>query len=263
MKIRDRGGFTLIELLVVIFIIGILTAILIPAIRKAYRAAHANETAPQLRGPVNDDAKLLTDAQIETVSQNLLAIQEKTGNQIVVLIVPQLDGKEIGKFALETAISWKLGQKDKDNGVLFVIAVEEHKTWITVGRGLEGDLTDASCRRILAHVVKPKFKAGDYFAGIVGAVNAINVQIGGGGVAAIPEPPAETSFWTTWLGIVIIIIVILIIIVVLLKSGGVDGDGAVIGSILGSLGSGSSDSGTSSYGGGGGDFGGGGAGGDW
>jgi uncharacterized protein len=261
---KRTNGFTLVELLVVIAIVGMLAMLLMPVMQSARAAA-----TPTLRGPINDDAKVLSVSQVESLSNELLRQEKETGNQIVVLTIPTLGGQDISQFAIETAKRWKLGQKDKDNGVLFVAAIKEHKTWITVGRGLEGTLTDVVCRHILADQVKPQFKAGDFHAGIKVAIEAIDANIHGrvvpgavGAGTAVVAGAAVASFWSTWFGITIIVIVVIIVIVIVIIAISSDSFGSsFIGS--GSSSSGSSGGGSDSYSGGGGDFGGGGAGGGW
>ena len=227
--------------------------------------------APTLRGPVNDDAKILTAEQVQSLSADLNKQEKETGNQIVILTIPTLSGKDISQFAIDTAKSWKLGKKDKDNGVLFVIAVKEHKTWITVGRGLEGVLTDAKCRRILADQVKPQFKAGNYFGGIQAAINAIDNIIHGraegaaGAAAAGVAGAAAAGFWGTSWGIALIVIICIVVLIILLTvAANSDSLGSGLGGFFGSDSSSSSgSSGGGGFSGGGGDFGGGGAGGGW
>lgn len=151
----------------------------------------AEDKLPVPQGPVNDKAGMLTTTQAAEISTLLAQWKKETTNEIVVLTVPSLAGKDISSLAIETAKNWKLGQKDKDNGVLFLIAKADRKAWITVGRGLEGDLTDVQCHRIVENIVKPKFRAGDYYGGIKESVMTISKIIHGEVVAGLePNKPS-------------------------------------------------------------------------
>lgn len=253
---------------------------------------------PALRGPVNDEAKVLAPDKAKQLSDMLLAQEKQTSNQIVVLTIKTLGGEPIESYAQKVFVTWKLGQAKKDNGVLIVVAVADHKMRIEVGKGLEGSLTDATSAKIIRDVMAPRFKANDFAGGLTEAVNTINLAIKGEFKA---DAPLVIQTIPTWAWILIIVgagVVILLIIVGIRSSsddmessgsygGGSFGSGLGLGSIIGSgLGGGysgghssssddsssSSDSGggfdfggggDSGYSGGGGDSGGGGASGSW
>ena len=76
-------------------------------------------------------------------------------------------------FSIKVAEAWKIGQKNKDNGVIFLVAKQDRKIRIEVGRGLEGRLTDLMSGRIIDLVMKPRFKRGDFDGGFVAGVSAL------------------------------------------------------------------------------------------
>ena len=92
---------------------------------------------------------------------------------MAVLTVKSLEGDSIENFSINTAKKWKLGQADKDNGALLVVAIDERALRIEVGYGLEGTLTDMQNGLIIRNVIVPYFKSGDYGAGITEGVNKI------------------------------------------------------------------------------------------
>jgi uncharacterized protein len=141
-------------------------------------SGHATEV-PYLGGRVNDNAGLLTSESSAALEAMLKAHEDSTSNQVVVLTVTTLEGEEIEPFAIRVAETWKLGQKGKDNGVLLLVAKDERKVRIEVGRGLEGDLTDLTCGRIIRHEIVPRFKEGDYDGGIRAGVESILAAIAG------------------------------------------------------------------------------------
>lgn len=136
---------------------------------------------PYLSGRVVDEARILSASAIERISGLSAAREQATGDQIVVLTMPSLDGESIEGFATRVFETWKLGQKGKDNGVLLIVAPSERKMRIEVGYGLEGSLTDAAASRIIREAIAPKFKGGDFDGGTIAGVQAIAQTLEGQG----------------------------------------------------------------------------------
>ncbi|MBV5341234.1 MAG: TPM domain-containing protein [Deltaproteobacteria bacterium] len=128
---------------------------------------------PQLRGHVNDYANMLSPAAAERLEQALVAFENSDSTQIVVLTVNSLEGENLEEFSIKIAEAWRVGQAKLDNGAILLIAKQEHKIRIEVGRGLEGVLTDLTSGRIIRGDISPYFKRGDYDAGITAGVSAI------------------------------------------------------------------------------------------
>jgi uncharacterized protein len=134
---------------------------------------------PFLSGRVNDYAGILSPATVQYLSQLLKEHEDSTSNQVVVLTVASLEGEVLEEYSIRVAQNWKLGQKGKDNGVLLLVARDDRKVRIEVGRGLEGDLTDATCGAIIRKEIIPRFKQGNYDAGVTGGVESMLAAIRG------------------------------------------------------------------------------------
>ena len=118
----------------------------------------AQKPIPELWGlHVHDEAKILSQQTVDLLENQLKVYEDSTSNQIAILIITSLEGASLEEYSLRVAEKWKLGQKDKDNGVLLFIAVDDHKMRIETGYGLEGVLTDALCSRIIRNEMAPKF----------------------------------------------------------------------------------------------------------
>ncbi|MCL5024594.1 MAG: TPM domain-containing protein [Nitrospirae bacterium] len=128
---------------------------------------------PKLQGYVNDYADMISPQVKAELENELRSFEQTDSTQIVVLTVPSLDGEAIEDYGIKVAEAWKIGQKGKDNGAIFIVAKQERKMRIEVGRGLEGRLTDLMAGRIIDLVVKPRFKRGDYDGGFVAGVSAM------------------------------------------------------------------------------------------
>ena len=128
---------------------------------------------PALQGYVNDYAALIAPEAKAKLENDLRAFEQSDSTQVVILTVPSLEGEDLEGFSIRVATTWKIGQQTKDNGVLLLVAKQERKIRIEVGKGLEGVLTDLLSGRIIDLVIKPNFKRGDYSAGFVAGVAAI------------------------------------------------------------------------------------------
>ncbi len=148
---------------------------------------------PFLSGRIVDEAGMIPPDARQRIEQKLAAFQQRTGTQVAVLTVDSLEGDPIEDFSVRVASTWKLGQKGKDNGALFLIARQERLMRIEVGYGLEPELTDAETGRILDNIVRPAFRNGDFAGGIERGVDAILAALGGAEVpAAAPVAPEPT-----------------------------------------------------------------------
>jgi len=212
---------------------------------------------------VHDEAHVLSASTVSQLEQILKAERDSTSNQIAILIVPTLDGEDIDGFGIRVAEAWKAGSKENDNGVIFIIAIQERKMRIEVGQGLEGVLTDALSSRINRNEVAPQFRKGNYDAGVAAGTMAIIQSIKG--TYKGDGPPTRRKRGGKSPLTTIIIIIIIIVIMSRRNGGGAGGywaAGSLLGGGLGGGGGSSSWGGGSDYGGGG-SFGGGGSSDSW
>ncbi len=128
---------------------------------------------PALTGRVVDSANIIPRAVAERITSKLASLEAKSGIQLVVATAKSLEGDEIEPYANALFRAWKLGEKQKNNGVLLLVAPNEHKARIEVGYGLEGTLTDALSKIIITNAMAPRFKAGDFGGGIERGVDDI------------------------------------------------------------------------------------------
>jgi uncharacterized protein len=246
--------------------------ILLPAMLGCLYAANAAPSFPTLTGRVVDQANIL-EAGVRTRLETKLAdLESKTGNQLVVATLNSLDGYDIADYGYQLGRQWGIGQKGKNNGALLIVVPSERKVRIEVGYGVEGDLTDAVTRLILADSVLPRFRAGDFVGGIERGVQDI-VQVLSGDAADFKKRAAQRSdrpseregiSWFT------VVVVILFLWLFLFRRGGFSArrrSGWLLPPVIGGGWSGggwSSGSGSGGgFSGGGGSFGGGGSSGSW
>ena len=134
---------------------------------------------PELTGRVVDNAQMIEPAVREQLTQQLQAHEKATGEQLVVVTLPDLQGTDIADFGYQLGRYWGIGQKDKNNGALLIVARDDRKLRIEVGYGLEDRLTDAQSSMIINQVITPAFKTGNFSKGISDGIAAMLVVLGG------------------------------------------------------------------------------------
>lgn len=169
-----------------------LTALLLVGLAAAAAGAALAAAAPfpALSGRVVDEAGLLSPETEAALGQRLAEHERATTNQVVVVTLKSLHGNDIADYGYRLGRHWAIGQKGKDNGVLLIVAPAERALRIEVGYGLEGTLTDALSRDIIERVIKPRFRRGEFEAGIVAGVAAILAALDG---AYRPAPPPVSA----------------------------------------------------------------------
>lgn len=228
---------------------------------------------------VNDYTGTLTSLQQEDLELKLKNYDDTTSNQVVVVIVKTLNDYEPYEYATALGRKWGVGNKEFNNGVVFLIAKEDRKVFIAPGYGLEGALPDIICKQIVDNEILPNFRDNDFYRGIDEGTTAI-MQAAAGEYRP-PEGYADRGN-KEGVPIVLILLVIFIIAIIISRIGGGGNDGSFMsrrgyrdtgvppvfwfpggGSSGGRGWSGGGSSGGGFGGFGGGSFGGGGAGGSW
>nr|WP_071335150.1 YgcG family protein [Burkholderia contaminans] len=141
--------------------------------------AQADVQVPSLVARVTDETGTLTAEQKANLEQRLKDFEGQKGTQISVLVVSTTKPESIEQFSMRVVEQWKLGRKNVDDGVLMIVAKNDHTLRIEVGYGLEGVLTDATSNRIINDVIVPRFKADDFYGGISAGSNSIMRVVNG------------------------------------------------------------------------------------
>jgi uncharacterized protein len=220
----------------------------------------------------NDYAGVISPGTASQLNQTLENFERQTSEQIVVAVFPKMQSdSDIADYTVRVARAWKVGQKDKNNGAVLFVFVQNHKMFLEVGYGLEDVLPDALCKRIIDEQITPRFKAGDYDGGLTAGVQAILAATKGeykGNGTTVADGQTHQSVAPFFkLGFIVLVVIIVIFArgsgmflpwLLLSSSGSSRGWGGG-----GFGGGGGFSGGGGGFSGGGGSFGGGGAGGSW
>jgi uncharacterized protein len=172
---------------------GLLAACLLVA--AAPLTAQTLQPVPKLEARVTDLTGTLTAGEQAELEQQLAAFEARKGAQLAVLVVATTQPEDIEQYSIRVVEAWKLGRAKTDDGVLVLLAKDDHATRFEVGRGLEGALTDATSNRIIDETMIPLFRQGQYYAGLNAGVAQVIKVIDGEAL-----PPPDSSWQKNALG---------------------------------------------------------------
>jgi uncharacterized protein len=160
--------------------------------------AQAQQEVPALAGHVVDRTGTLDTSQLQQLENKLNAFEHSAGAQIVLLLVPSTQPEDVFSYANRVANSWKIGRKDIGDGVLLVVAKDDHKVRIEVAKSLEGAIPDLAARMIIEQSIAPHFKQGDFAVGLDLAVDQISARITGEALLVPTHVPGNSPFGLRW-----------------------------------------------------------------
>lgn len=244
------------------------------------RADDAEPPIPKAKGFVSDYVGVLDGSSSQQLNGIARELKERTGAEIAVVVVDTTQPLTAFDYAMKIAEAWKVGSREHDDGVVFLVAVRDRKMFILTGYGVEGALPDGRVGEIRDTLIVPAFRRGDFAAGIISATREIAAVIAtdrGVQLTGVPPPTTHHRFrapaTSIWIPLAIIVIAMLLSQLQAAQRGGFvrrrgPFGGPTIGGGFGGFGGGFGGFGGSGGGGGfggfgGGSFGGGGAGGDW
>lgn len=225
-------------------------------------------TPPPLTGPVVDQAQIITNSQKQRLELQIRHLFEQSGIQLQVLTLDSLQGNTIEQVSIDTVEKWQLGSKEKDNGLLFLVAPREKKVRIEVGQGLEGDIPDIIAHQIIQQKILPHFKSGQFGQGLISGVSTVEALVAPSTAEETKKSLTKKAYPAYYELIKILFIFGVFILISLTGGRGHRGSGAsgfLLGALLGgSMGGGRhGGGGFGGWSGGGGGFSGGGASGGW
>lgn len=166
---------------------------------------------PRLEGRVTDLAGLFTSTEAAGLDRALGDLENETGAQVAVLTIPTLDGRPIEDFSIRVVDAWRLGEAERDNGALILIARDDRRIRIETGYGIEGVLPDALAGRIIDQVMTPAFRQGDFAGGTRAAIDVIGAAIRGDPDLGARLPAARPSSNTVVPGLAAVVIFLAVI----------------------------------------------------
>ena len=147
-------------------------------------SARAEVAVPPLKAHVTDLTGTLSASQLRDLDSRLSDFERGKGSQIAVLMLPSTQPETIEEYSIRVADAWKIGRARVDDGVILVVAKDDRKLRVEVGRGLEGAIPDAVAKRVVSDVIAPHFRSGDFYGGVAAGTDALMKLIEGEGLPA-------------------------------------------------------------------------------
>ncbi len=191
----------------------------------ASAAGAANEVpVPPLKARVTDLTGTLDAGQLASLEADLRAFEQRKGSQVAVLMLASTQPETIEQYSLRVAERWKIGRAKIDDGLILVIAKNDHKLRVEVGYGLEGAIPDVVAKRVIREVIAPHFLANDFYGGIRDGTQALMMLIEGEKLQ--PAAKVQTQTADDYQSLFVVLLMVVIVGGALLK--------AVLGRVLGS-----------------------------
>lgn len=150
--------------------------------------AETLQPVPALTARMLDQTGTLSTSQLQALEQQLAALEQSKGSQVVVLMLATTAPEDIASYANRVANAWKIGRRAVGDGVLIIVAKDDRKMRVEVAKTLEGAIPDIAAARIIDTAMKPRFRDGDFAGGLQAAVTQIAARIAG---ETLPEPPTS------------------------------------------------------------------------
>lgn len=195
----------------------LLTLLLVP---QALLAQFEIPPKPDFQTSVYDYAKLLQEADRKKLETKLVKYSDTTTTQIVIVIIESLKGEDIGILTPKWLHEWGIGDADKDNGVLIILARDERKIWISPGYGVEDRMTAGEVGEMTREIIIPYFKQNDYYGGLNAGTDAIFKMLEGKYKGTRKGGDGDSGDGMGGIFGFILIIVVIIIIAIARKGGG-------------------------------------------
>lgn len=152
--------------------------------------AGADVAIPPLKARVTDLTGTFTESQTRALENRLRDFERVKGSQIAVLMLPSTEPETIEQYSIRLAEAWKIGRAKIDDGAILVVAKNDRRLRIEVGRGLEGPIPDGIAKRVIAEVITPHFRNADFYGGVSAGVDALMKLIEG---EPLPAPKAQSA----------------------------------------------------------------------